>query len=188
MYLYDMADIKEGILEIIADEKYSLDDLRDNLTAFLDYTGDYKDVIGDILASEVDYSGTGKQLLEYLYEVFASTELTDDEKRCILTPVMTAFAESSDEEDLCDGKIYVVIDGMDIVKEYHSWDEAERDIDDWYTGCCDDIFIAENVLFPILCAVQAREWDECLNYCIVMKFDATDIEDAREAWEEANCE
>ena len=101
---------------------------------------------------------------------------------------MRVLAESSDDEDLCEGKIYVVIDGMNIVKEYPSWDEAEKDVDEWYTGCCDDLYIAENVLFPILCAVQAREWDECLNFCIVMKFDATDIEDGRAYWEEANCE
>ena len=131
MYLYDMADIKEGILEIIADAEYSLDDLRDNLTAFFDYTGSYKDVIGDIVASEVDYSGTGKQFLEYLYEIFASTEMTDSEKRNVLTPWMRVLAESSDDEDLCEGKIYVVIDGMNIVKEYHSWDEAEKDVEDW---------------------------------------------------------
>lgn len=185
MHLYEMADVKENILEAIADDEYSIDNLRDTLSAFLDYTGDYKNVIAGMIASEVEYAGNGEEFLKYLYEIFASTEMTDAEKRDILTPVMIAFAECSDEEDFSGGKIYVVIKGMDIVKEYDSWENAEKDVDDWYTGCCDDIYFAETALFPILCGIQNREWDECLNYCIVFEFDATDIEDGRESWEES---
>jgi hypothetical protein len=98
------------------------------------------------------------------------------------------LADCSDDEEFCNDKIYVVIKGLseeaDDVYEFNSWEEAENDFDERYTSCCDDTFIAENVLFPILSYLREKEADKLMNFCSVIEFDATGLEENRENWEE----
>ena len=188
MYLFEMSDIKERILYLTSKDEYSLEEMKGVLSDFCDKIGnDMKKKVGDMMSEQTGLGDNGDEFWNYLNEMFES-ELPDELKRETVSPIVYEIAECSDMEDFCDGKIYIVIHGMDITKEYDSWEDAIKDIDEWYIGCCDDAYIAENVLFQILCYAQEHECDRCINYCSVLEFDATDIEDGREDWENENCE
>ena len=123
-----------------------------------------------------------------LFEQFV--DLNIPEKEQLVYDFVENFCECSDNEDTCDGKIYIVIKNLndedfDLVKEYDSWEDADADIDDIYVGCCDDAFLVEELWYHLLCSIRAREFDYTKNFCTVIEFNATGLEDAREAWEEA---
>ena len=99
--------------------------------------------------------------------------------------------EVAEDEDYCSEKVFVVIrnfggkgDDNDLVFEYNSWEEAREDVDDRYIGCCDDVFIAEEMWLPILCQLNNQEFDEFKNFCSIVEFDAQYLEEIREDWEE----
>lgn len=131
------------------------------------------------------------QSVQEMLSIFGQfVNLNIPEKEQLVHDFVENFYECSDDEDCCDSKIYIVIKNLsdedfDIVKEYDSWEDAEQDIDDLYTGCCDDVFFAENVWFSILCSIQNREWDFVKNFCAVIEFNASGLEDSREDWENA---
>ena len=190
MYAYELPDIKEEISQIIEKDDFSVKDLQNLISEFFDkIDDDFKIKIFSKIAKEIGYEGRVDQVLTYFYDVIAETEEQDTENHYGVRVLAEEFANSSDDADFCDGKIYVVIKGIeeasDNVMEYNSWEDAERDIDERYTSCCDDIFMAENMLFPILNSVRIREADYTVNFCSVVEFDATNIEDGREDWEKA---
>ena len=190
MYAYELPDIKEEISQIIEKDDFSVKDLQNLISEFFDkIDDDFKIKIFSKIAKEIGYEGRVDQVLTYFYDVIAETEEQDTENHYGVRVLAEEFANSSDDADFCDGKIYVVIKGIeeasDNVMEYNSWEDAERDIDERYTSCCDDIFMAENMLFPILNSIRIREADYTVNFCSVVEFDATNIEDGREDWEKA---
>lgn len=190
MYAYELPDVKEEISQIIEKDDFSVKDLQNLISEFFDkIDDDFKIKIFSKIAKEIGYEGRVDQVLTYFYDVIAETEEQDTENHYGVRVLAEEFANSSDDVDFCDGKIYVVIKGIqeasDNVMEYNSWEDAERDIDERYTSCCDDIFMAENMLFPILNSVRIREADYTVNFCSVVEFDATNIEDGREDWEKA---
>ena len=188
MYLFEIPDIKERILYLTSKGEYSLKEMKGVLSDFCDKIGnDMKKKVGDMMSEQTELGDNGDEFWSYLNEMFES-ELPDKLKRETISSIVNEIAECSDMEDFCDGKVYVIIQGMDITKEYDSWEDTIKDIDEWYIGCCDDAYIAENVLFQILCYAQEHECDRCINYCSILEFDATDIEDGREYWENENCD
>lgn len=188
MYAYELPDIKEEISQIIEKDDFSVKDLQNLISEFFDkIDDDFKIKIFSKIAKEIGYEGRVDQVLTYFYDVIAETEEQDTENHYGVRVLAEEFANSSDDEDFCDGKIYVVIKGLDEtsedVREYNSWEDAERDIDEQYTSCCDDVFMAENILFPILNSIRFHEADYTVNFCSVVEFDATGFEDGREDWE-----
>lgn len=130
-----------------------------------------------------------------LKEIANTSTLSEDKKEEVIKEFAKYFGECSSDEDFCDEKIYVITknlssddSGIDLVDEYDSWEQAEHDVDENYTSCCDDIFMAENMLYEILGWIRERTVDECKNFCSIIEFNAAGLEDAREAWEAENCE
>ena len=162
MYIFEQEDIREKIEAILNKDNFSHSELKNIILEFIQQFED-KSIFEDILN--------------------AINNAED------ITEVAAEFAKNSDDEDFCDKKIFVVIKNLDgiegnnLVKEYNSLEDAVRDIDDTYTGCCDDVCFAENVWFPLLCALQSNGWDYLVNYCSVFECDAQYIDEIREGWE-----
>ena len=110
-----------------------------------------------------------------LKKIFDTDIVSKEKKKVIANDFATLFMEYSDNEDCCSQKIYVVIrninyeEGQNIIKEYDSIETAEKCIEEEYICCCDDSIFAEEVWFPLLCAIQNNEWDYMLNYCTVFE-------------------
>lgn len=190
MCIFELPDIKEEISRIIEKDNFSVKELQDLISGFFDkIDDDFKIKIFNKIAKEIGYEGKSGHVLAYFYDVIAETEGQDSKSNYGVRVLAEEFANCSDDEDFCDGKIYIVIKGLDEtfddVREYNSWEDAERDIDEQYTSCCDDVFMAENILFPVLNSIRSREADYTVNFCSVIEFDATDLEAGREEWEEA---
>ncbi len=193
MDLYKQKDIKEEIYRIINTDAFPLSVLSDTITSFFHnmdtdfrvkvlqslYNADYPDI---------DFENK-KNVLDLFMEIYNSSTITDERKQTMMVSIAKTIADCSDNEDYCDNKIYVIIknlsdDNSELIEEYDSWEEAEKKVDDWYIGGCGDIFIGENVLYPILCSVREREYDYCVNFCTIVELNASGLEDVRECWEE----
>ena len=175
-----IAELKNLIMDFV--KKYSA---IDNFRCVFDC--DEFDTMCTLL--NVDTSNKSTEELFDVFEQFVSSDINNKEE--LVYDFVENFCECSDDEDCCENKIYIIVknisdqDEDSIVKEYDSWEDAEHDIDDLYTGCCDDVFFAENVWFSILCSIQNREWDFVKNFCTVIEFNASGLEDSREDWENA---
>lgn len=197
MELYKQNDIKEEINKIIQNDDFDIIELKNVVLNFFNGLDEkFKEFVIKSL-QDADYSDldfySGHNVVEMISAVCDSDVISYSDKRRILTVLSKTIADCSDDEDYCDGKIYVVTknlsdDGSELVEEYNSWEEAEKDVDERYTSCCDDAYLAETVLFSILCSVKEREWDFTVNFCTVFEFNASGFEDGREPWEAANCE
>ena len=217
MYLFEQSDIREKIENIISKKDYSINELKDVVFNFLNILDEeHKKLVlsfigmADVVVPKVIEDNVlplisidddryiceenTDKVLQFIQNVFETTAICDDVKREFLNELIGEFARMSDSENCCDNKVFVVIknfadeEGIFLVKEYNSWDVAESDIDDTYTGCCDDAYLAENMWFQILCYVQNQEWDTLVNFCSVVEFDASGLEEGREYWEKENCE
>lgn len=189
MYLFDLPDIGDKVRNILEEECFDLQEADTCISEFLAHLDTkMRDKIREDIAIEAECPDKKDILFDYMHSIVISNTMTDEGKRNELRPLLEAFATCSDDEEACGHKIYVVIKGMDLVEEYDSWETAEKEIDDWYVGCCDDAYIAECLLFQLLCYVQSREYDYTKNFCTVIEFNATDIEEGREAWEAENCD
>ena len=181
MDLYNMPDIRDCIQDNIRNK--NLNKLNSLVFDFLKGLNTSHPNIIQQIATEFGFNDNPAAFLAYWQNVF-QTEPDYAMK------IAQTIADYSDNEKYCSHKIYVVIKnfyGTEFVKEYNFWDEAELDVDDWYIGCCDDAFLAENMLYPILCSIREREYDYTMNFCTVIEFNAYGIEDCREFWEEENC-
>lgn len=194
MYLYEVPDLKDEIARIVENNHSSLAELKNVLLDFFSrLDNDFKEKIVDLISEECcdiipNSNITPHNFIDVISEIFDDTRQKE-----VAIDIAKTIAECSDYEDFCEHKIYIVIRNFcgnsdDMVKEYDSWDDAEKDIDEWYTSCCDDLFLAENMMFPILCTVQSREYDFTSNFCTVIEFDATGLEENRECWEDENCD
>lgn len=195
MYLYELPDLKDEINRIIKDDTFSQHKLKTMLLDFFNrLDNDFRTKIINLISEECyeiipNSNITPNNFIDVISEIF-----DDASKQNLAISIANTIADCSDSEELCEHKIYIVIKNLyddsdrDMVKEYDSWEEAEKDIDEWYTSCCDDLFIAENMMFPILCSVQSREFDFTSNFCTVIEFDATGLEECRESWEDENCD
>ncbi len=131
-----------------------------------------------------------EELLSVVRKIGISGQLKENDRRRFILTFAKVFAECSDNPEYCENKIYILIknmtenSGVNIVKEYDSWEDAEKDIDDIYIGCCDDAYMAESMWFPILQCCQERQWDITKNFCTIIEFDAVGLEGARKYWEQ----
>lgn len=188
-------------------ELYKLSDIKEELKVFSHNSDENIVKISSILInffSNVEEELTIK-ILSLLFDEIGAVPTSNDlrqfnnllqepiKNRDFIFEISNAIVNISDVEDFCDNKIYIVVTNFygetaDYVREYDSWEEAEKDIDEWYTSCCDDLYMAENMMFPILCAVQGREYDYTVNFCTVIEFNAIGLEEGRESWEDENCD
>lgn len=215
--MYNQPNIKETINSILQKENFSNKELVDAIINFINTlknpdiaregfkTEEFDDIgvkLG-LWTKDPDYffgsqynndNKPVKELIPVLEKALKTDLLNDEEKRNFITEFANFFAECSEDEGFCSNKIYVLIknisenSGVDIEKEYDSWEEAEKDIDDIYTGCCDDAYFAEKVWFTLLCYIQDCECDECKNFCSILEYDCAGLESGRKEWEEENCE
>lgn len=217
MYLFEQSDIREKIENVISEKKYSIKELKSIVFDFLNTLDEeHKNCVlgfigmADVIMPKIIEDNVSPfisidddryiceedtdKVLQFIQNLFDTTAICDDVKREFLTELIGEFARMSDSENCCENKVFVVIknfadeEGIFLVNEYDSWEAAEADIDDTYIGCCDDAYLAENMWFKILCYIQSREWDTLVNFCSVVEFDASGIEDGREYWEEENCD
>ena len=88
-----------------------------------------------------------ENMLKMFYDLF-ELPLHDNEKENLIMTFVKNFAFCSDDEECCENKIYIVVKNLanedsDFVQEYDSWDEATKEVDEWYTSCCDDLYLAD---------------------------------------------
>lgn len=207
--MYKERDIREVLEKMIEDEDTKLSSFKDIIVKFFN---DYKNIdalspifccdafetmcehLGIEDAHDYPYAEENTNEMLKLFQQFFDLDIDEESKRELVHSFAKNFAECSDDADYCEGKIYIIVKNLSennkysIVEEFDDWDAAEKYADEWYTGCCDDLYIGENMLFPILCQVQSREWDTVMNFCSIVEFDATYIEEGRESWEQANCD
>jgi len=207
--MYKEKDIREVLEKMIEDENTELSSFKDIIVKFFN---DYKNIgalspvfccdafeamcehLGIEDAHDYPYAEENANEMLKLFQQFFDLDIDEKSKRELVHNFAKNFAECSDDADYCEGKIYIIVKNLSenneysIVEEFDDWDAAEKYADEWYTGCCDDLYIGENMLFPILCQVQSREWDTVMNFCSIVEFDATCIEEGRESWEQANCD
>lgn len=207
--MYKERDIREVLEKMIEDEDTKLSSFKDIIVKFFN---DYKNIdalspifccdafetmcehLGIEDAHDYPYAEENTNEMLKLFQQFFDLDIDEESKRELVHSFAKNFAECSDDADYCEGKIYIIVKNLSennkysIVEEFDDWDAAEKYADEWYTGCCDDLYIGENMLFPILCQVQSREWDTVINFCSIVEFDATYIEEGRESWEQANCD
>ena len=192
MYLYEMPDISEKITGMLNSNNLAYTELRDVLLNFLNaLDSDFREKVLNEIIEFLEIDETADEVFSFISNAFTSVPWKEEDCNKMIF-FAKGIAECAESEDCCENKIYVVIKGIDdsdyvLVNEYNSYEEAEKETDELYTSCCDDIFWGENVLFPILCSVQMREWDYAMNFCTVYEYDATGIEESRESWEEENC-
>lgn len=207
--MYKERDIREVLEEMIEDENTKLSSFKDIIVKFFN---DYKNIdalssvfccdafetmcehLGIEDAHDYPYAEENTNEMLKLFQQFFDLDIDEEIKKELVHNFAKNFAECSDDADYCEGKIYIIVKNLSenneysIVEEFDDWDAAEKYADEWYTGCCDDLYIGENMLFPILCQVQSREWDTVMNFCSIVEFDATYIEEGRESWEQVNCD
>lgn len=192
MDLYKLSDIRDDIEKHTKGDDFSATELNAIMLNFFDGLEDtFKLKVAGLIKNEIsECSNMGEaDCIEFLYKIFRNSQIETE----TLAKIAQTIADCSDDEDFCENKIYIVIKNFydeteDYVKEYDSWEEAEKDIDEWYTSCCDDLYLAENLMYPILCAVQGREYDYTMNFCTVIEFNAAGFEEGREPWESENCD
>ena len=205
MYIFEQEDVREKIENILERKDFSVEVLK---TVILEFVQSFenKSVFENLFTDNEIFTHFATKLnlvydysnVESLFEAFVaildSADLLAEEKEEFLVNFAEMFIDNSDDADFCDTKIFVVIknidgkEGNNIVNEYNSLDEAIKDTDETYIGCCDDIFWGESVLFTLLCALQEDEYDYVVNYCKVFEYDAKYLEEGREAWEAENCD
>jgi hypothetical protein len=201
--MYKYPNIEETLNEI-CEKEFSVSKVVNTITDFIEKMENKTSVIGVFDIDEFgDMCRKAGIKIENTYDItgytnalkaIANTDKVDEkEKENFVRDFARYFGECSSDEDFCEDKIYVVIknlsdnDDSDIVNKYDSWDEADKDVDDIYTGFCDDIYIAEVMWYEILGWIRERNCD-AYNFCSVVDFDARGIEDGREYWEAENCE
>lgn len=207
--MYKERDIREVLEKMIEDEDTKLSSFKDIIVKFFN---DYKNIgalspvfccdafetmcehLGIEDAHDYPYAEENTNEMLKLFQQFFDLDIDEKIKKELVHSFAKNFAECSDDADYCEGKIYIIVKNLSenneysIVEEFDDWDAAEKYADEWYTGCCDDLYIGENMLFPILCQVQSHEWDTVMNFCSIVEFDATYIEEGRKSWEQANCD
>lgn len=203
--MYKEPCIREILKKQLNSERASVDEVLQTITDFVQKL-ENKEIVRGVFQTEEFLcmhriiptltranEKTIDELLAILKKVGTSKQLSEDKRKDFVFTFARLFAECSDDPYYCDNKIYILIknlsenSGIDIVKEYDSWEDAEKDIDDIYVGCCDDAYMAENMWFTILCWCQEHQWDIAKNFCTIVEFDATGLEKGRQYWEE-NCE
>jgi hypothetical protein len=200
--MYNKPDIKKTISDLLEESPISLNTIVETIINFINEFSNKQAMESVFEIEEIEEMGNKLALwntsknrniedfINILKSVPNSTLLTNSEKEDFITNFAKHFCECSEDEDYCDGKVYVIIKNLssdntnDIVKEFDNWKDAEYDIDEAYIGCCDDYYLAENMWFEILCYVRAREADEYKNFCSIVEFDAEGLEEAREFWED----
>ena len=208
--MYNQKDIREVLEELLDNENTNLSDFKNAIVDFYNkvenkeifncvFRGDEFEEIC-VLASIDDahnypYNEESYDEMLKVFETFFDLDIDGQVKKKAIFAFVRNFAHCSDDEDFCDNKVYVLIknlssddSGVDWEKEYDSLDDAITDIDDIYTGCCDDSYLAECMWFQILCYLQSNEWDTCINFCKVFEFNVAGIEEGREYWEAENCD
>ena len=207
--MYKSDDIKDILGRMLVDKTAALVSFKETIVNFFnayknidalrgvfccDAFAEMCELLGIEDAHDYSYAEESATEMLRLFQQFFDLAIDENKKRNLVCGFAANFAECSADEDYCDGKIYIIVknlsenDEYSIVKEFDNWDDAEYDANEWYTSCCDDLYIGENLLFPILCQVQEREWDMIKNFSIILEFNALGIEDGREAWEAANCD
>lgn len=141
-----------------------------------------------------------EELVNILKKFIDAKNINADTKIEYITEFAKYFGECSEEDDFCEDKIYVIIknigvdsnskseDEYSVVEEFDNINDAEKYVDNVYTGCCDDIYFAERIWFGLLCDIQNNEWYYKKNFSTIFMADAKGLEDAREDWEAENCE
>lgn len=131
-----------------------------------------------------------EELLSVVRKISLSGQLKENDRKRFILTFAQVFAECSDNPEYCGNKIYVLItnmsgdDTIDMVREYNSWDEAEKDTENIYRGCKYDNYIAENMWYPISKWCKEKDWDSVKNFCTIVEFNAIGLEGARKYWEE----
>jgi len=141
-----------------------------------------------------------EELVNVLKKFIDAENINADTKIEYITEFAKYFGECSEEDDFCEDKIYVIIknigvdsnskgeDEYSIVEEFDNIYDAEKYVDDVYTGCCDDIYFAEHIWFSLLCDIQNNDWYYKKNFSTIFMADAKGLEEGREYWEAENCD
>lgn len=206
--MYKEPNIKETILTLCQEktpniksiEKVILDFFSkypksDNLGFVFDCTA-YKQMcksLGITQTKKFILTKTNFNTLLKTFKDFCASNIPETQKTVLILKFARNFAELSEDEECCENNVHVVIKNLSenkdfvIDNEYDSWEEAEKDIDNTYIGCCDDFFLAENMWFPLLCYVRDREYDFLKNFSSFIEFNADGLEKEREEWENNHC-